>query len=147
MVSNENDNIVHTSQANTHFTCSSCGHHPVKTHFGEPTRSRMITKQVCFTCDFWLGLIDNKGLTPENRFIIEGHHYVALPNDPHPLAMRGFSGRRFEIKTDDGRTIVTNNLWHQGEIPERFRDRLPNNAVFDKKTRAYSQQVLTTPFL
>lgn len=130
---NENDNIVHTSQANTHYTCSECGHHPVKTHFCEPTRSRMITKQVCFTCDFWLNIIDNQDLTTENRFVIGNHHYVVLPNALHPMASKGFGGRRFEIKTDDGRTIITNNLWHQGEVPERFRDRLPNNAVFVKK--------------
>jgi hypothetical protein len=29
----------------------------------------------------------------------------------------------------DGRSIKTNNLWFGGVIPERFRDRLPDNAI------------------
>jgi len=116
----------------TPYTCSECGHHPVKTHFCEPTRSRMISKQVCFTCDFWLEQINSNPNPQENRFVIDNHHYTCLPPETNSK-WAGFGGRRFEIKTNDGRTIITNNLWYQGKVPERFRDRLPNNAVFVKK--------------
>jgi len=48
--------------------------------------------------------------------------------DQHPFL--GCAGRRFWIRFFDGRTITTNNLWCQGEIPEEFREELPDNAEF-----------------
>jgi hypothetical protein len=37
-------------------------------------------------------------------------------------------GARYLV-TIDGEEIETNNVWHQGKVPERFRDRLPDNAT------------------
>jgi len=45
---------------------------------------------------------------------------------------RGFGGKEFKITFKDGREMTCNNLWHRGEIPERFLERLPDNAVFEK---------------
>jgi hypothetical protein len=60
---------------------------------------------------------------------IDGQHYVICDESPD-VQLRGFGGDPFEIKFHDGRVVKTTNLWCQGAIPERFRDRLPDNAVF-----------------
>jgi len=45
--------------------------------------------------------------------------------------MKGYGGRKFIIEFFDERpTITTHNLWHQGEIPPHFRDRLQDEANF-----------------
>src|SRR5205823_2378018 len=48
---------------------------------------------------------------------------------------RGFGGTRFVIEMFDGTRFVTTNLWTQGEIPDRFRHLLPDNARFGGKPR------------
>ena len=45
---------------------------------------------------------------------------------------RGYGGKGIKIKLHTGEIIVTNNLWHNGEVPKEFRDRLPDNAEFIK---------------
>jgi len=48
----------------------------------------------------------------------------------HSEPFKGFGGRDFSIKFYDGRDIKTSNLWYQGEIPERFKEFLSDNAEF-----------------
>jgi hypothetical protein len=47
-----------------------------------------------------------------------------------PDDWKGFGGRKFIILFEDGRKVITTNLWSQGEIPKSFREDLPNNAKF-----------------
>jgi len=42
----------------------------------------------------------------------------------------GCSGKEMKIQIASGEIISTNNLWHQGKIPEHFRNILSNNAKF-----------------
>lgn len=65
--------------------------------------------------------------------IIEGCHYTYHPDTPGQAPFRGFGGREFKIRFNDGREITTHNLWHQGDIPETHKHLLPNNAVFIKE--------------
>jgi hypothetical protein len=44
---------------------------------------------------------------------------------------RGHGGRKFVIVFTDGRRVVTTNLWYGGTVPPKFRDRLPDSAVFE----------------
>ncbi len=62
------------------------------------------------------------------RVIVDGQHYRL--GSIHFGPFRGFGGRKFTIVFHDGRMIETSCLWHQGEIPEMFREWLPNNAIF-----------------
>ena len=89
----------------------------------------MIDEKVCFKCAFWLDKIKNPS---SNRIIIHNNHYMNSGRVDKKTARGfiGFGGRDFKIKMDDGIIIETNNLWHQGEIPLRFRDQLPDNAIF-----------------
>lgn len=44
--------------------------------------------------------------------------------------LKGHGGSLFRIRMHDGTLIDSRNLWCQGPIPERFRDRLYDNAEF-----------------
>lgn len=82
---------------------------------------------LCFTCGFWHEKLPFAEDPSSVR--VEGTHYWIAPDEPQPL-FRGFGGSWFTIKFHDGRVVKTNNLWCQGEIEQRFRDRLPDNAEF-----------------
>lgn len=47
---------------------------------------------------------------------------------------RGCGGQRFKIKfIETGEIVETNDLRCNGEVPEEFRDQLPDNAEFIEK--------------
>jgi hypothetical protein len=106
--------------------CREC-RKPFEANYLEPTKSKMIALQVCFTCLFWLEKTD---LAKDPRVVrIDGHHYIIGPEAPTlSPASRGMNGLRFRITFLDGRSVTTTNLWHQGIIPGRFRTALPDNA-------------------
>lgn len=81
----------------------------------------------CLSCAHWLDLL--RLVNDPNSVRVDGGHYLMYPSGGSG-GMRGFGGRMFAITFNDGRTVTCNNLWSQGAIPERFRDRLPDNAVF-----------------
>lgn len=61
---------------------------------------------------------------------VDGWHYFINPA-AHDLDRRllGCNGKEFTFHFTDGRTLTSNDVWSEGEIPARFRDRLPDNAV------------------
>jgi hypothetical protein len=110
--------------------CVECGG-LVKSSWIEPTKARVIETNTCFNCLIWLDWIPKKDNPSIVR--IKGSHYWIEPDKPKNTSFLGFGGAAFRIKFNDGRIITTHNLWHQGTIPERFRERLPDNAVFIKE--------------
>jgi len=111
-----------------------------KTPIGDPTLRCLRERGLCFTCNFWHELIS---IRRENRSVrVGGAHFLIGP-EPEPGERRqdsrdfGFGGARFVIRFTDMATrpreeveVVSHNLWSQGTVPARFRDRLPNNAIF-----------------
>lgn len=82
-----------------------------------------IKAQHCSNCAFWLMRI---ALSNERTFQANGHAYFIGYETDYP---KGFGGRRWRITFVDGRAPVeTTSLWHGGEVPERFRDRLSDTA-------------------
>ena len=81
--------------------------------------------------EFWDNHIARKN-DPES-ICVGGHHY-RLSNpilaEKGYRGMLGFGGREWTIEFNDGRVVKTNNLWHQGEIPESVSKQLPDNAKF-----------------
>lgn len=110
------------------LVCRECGARDYSTSYMQTSKIKqeMDASGVCFDCGFWLVAIK----TPPDT-VINGRTYsignvTKPPNSPHA----GMAGRRFDIEYFDGRTVTTHDLWSGSEIPERYRDRLPDNARF-----------------
>lgn len=101
-------------------TCRECGGPADPLH-----PQLMKDEKLCFRCWHWLRLVAVKDKPTTVR--AKGHHYqMGDDRDPFP----GFAGATWTVKFHDGRVVTTKNLWHQGEVPEHFRERLPDNAEF-----------------
>lgn len=103
------------------MVCEICGKIINKSQYYDS----VLCSNQCFVKHFWKKIISEK----EKHIIIDGGCYFDAGNNK-PGVFRGFSGRRFWIRFKDGSTLTTNNLWHQGKIPEEFRDELPDTAEF-----------------
>lgn len=112
------------------WNCKECG--KIETAVGKNSKQGPHLKglQICSSCDFWIEKVNMNKTNPELRqVIIEGTHYIAGAEVEKPGWGNGYSGEEFKI-LQNNRIVTTNNLWCQGEIPERFRDRLKDNAEF-----------------
>lgn len=105
-------------------TCVECGS-TVQATYSDPTKITMVERSLCFMCLFWIELVEERG--DPRHLVSNGHHYTI--HDENMRGMRGFGGRKWAVYFHDGRREITTNLWHQGEVPERFRERLPDNAT------------------
>ncbi|MEU9849317.1 hypothetical protein [Streptomyces sp. NPDC047985] len=101
---------------------------------------RCCANETCFDCRFWTEKIrwaEDGGQRPgDSRQApapvarVNGLHFVIRPmNTTTPAQFLGFGGALWTFRFNDGREITSNDVMTQGEIPERFRDRLPDNAV------------------
>jgi hypothetical protein len=110
------------------ITCTICGEQ--SWFFGDgPAASALAERGRCFTCDFW----SEKAADHNNPNVarINGIQYTIVPSGPAKRpATKGFGGETFVVRFFDGRVVVTDDLWCEGKIPDRFRDALPDNAVF-----------------
>lgn len=113
--------------------CRECGGN-IEPNRWQPRIGRVLVEnQLCIRCQGWLEAVLEKDDPKQVR--VDGWVFNIAPEDPELRKMTGgfglgHGGRRFRIRFDDGREVVTTNLWNSGEIPERFRKRLPDNAVF-----------------
>jgi hypothetical protein len=108
--------------------CKICGG-IVHTNFIDSVKIKLTEQNICYTCNFWSEKIDIKDNPRTVR--VNGTHYWIEDDKPN-AAFQGFGGSKFDIQFNDGRKVVTHNLWCQGDIPLRFRDLLPDNAIFTR---------------
>jgi|SRR5882757_7609567 len=107
-------------------------------------------QKYCFTCAFWYQMLEtaNDGtlIVETTRVPYDGSakgldlcRYQFNPKEPIVKNSRGqflgFGGSIFNIKffateSSPERFVKTNNLWHQGTVPDHLRDRFKVNAVF-----------------
>lgn len=82
--------------------------------------------------EFWDEVLKKVAMEPERSVRVDHRHYMITPDLPpeRPKHLAGHSGALFQIAFHNGRRVESRNLWHQGEIPEEYWDRLPDNAVF-----------------
>jgi hypothetical protein len=77
---------------------------------------------------FW----DEKVAIKDEPFVVRADHtHYIVREEPGDGIHRGFlghGGAEFKFIMFDGREIVSHNVWYQGEIPEEYWDRLPDNA-------------------
>lgn len=88
----------------------------------------MSKRNVCSKCAFWMDKIAHPDIGNE---VIGSHYYIVYPFVKRPNnVIKGSEGKEFYIRRFDGTLIKSNNIWHQGEIPEHFRKQLPDTANF-----------------
>lgn len=87
---------------------------------GELERERL-----CNDCLKWMKLTRFADRPEVVR--VGGVHYIVHPDDAENW--RGSDAREYHVRFLDGRELQTTNLWSQGVIPARWRERLPDNAV------------------
>ena len=126
------------------ITCRECGDPIWARH--DTHAERMLGERLCSTCYFWTHLPTASGIV----VIADGCHYEIGETEQACARRCGFptmdgrlrsdyrhvlghGGAEFTVVLNDGRRIVTTNLWTQGPIPEHFRDRLPDNARFERR--------------
>lgn len=110
-------------------TCRECGDVLAAKQWIESVRKRVLARKLCHSCLHWSDLAAKADDPSSVR--VDGRHYWIEPDDPvGQRRFSGFAGRRFDIHFHDGRRVVSHNLWTQGIVPDRFRDRLPDNATF-----------------
>ncbi len=111
--------------------CRTCGKH-VRTTFVPETQKKLMEKNICFHCNYWE---DRCELGKKPHSIVVGHvAYTAHKTQPgEPSSFRGFGGSKFRFRRLGSEEIEEcTNMWYQGPIPERYWDRLPDNAEFVK---------------
>lgn len=116
------------------FKCSCCGA-DTSADYTEPTAQRLKDQQMCFDCDYWQCFADD--FVEEHRhrigtaIIVNGKVYTDGGNKDVRTGMTGHGGRVFKIRMLDGsKEWSTNNLWAGGELPDRWRANIPDNAEF-----------------
>ena len=112
--------------------CCKCGQ-VIDFRYCMKTNAQMRERQLCFGCDFWMKKVALASHGDPNAVRAEGwHYYIGDESKSSCASFRGFGGRKFVIRFNDGRVVTTTNLWCQGEIPPHFANRLYSNAVFLK---------------
>lgn len=67
-------------------------------------------------------------LYKEEFLIVKGVCYYISEES---TAFKGYGGRRHIIRyLDTGKIRITDNLWHNGDVPEAIKEELPDNAEF-----------------
>ena len=114
------------------FNCSWCNEPVQSTSYSAPYGPRMESEKLCFSCVHWD--IEAGRTDDYRRIVIDAYCYGVGEKEPpkngRSNGMWGFGGRRFDIELFTGERFTTHNLWGGGQIPERFRDRMPDNARF-----------------
>lgn len=105
--------------------------------------ARMAAYRVCSSCDFWLMCLGYAMLgdqDPDGRraLRIDGVHYLSWTDEqgfPPEIGYVGDEESRYVLLDDPTGTVhVTRRLWLMGTIPDAFRDRMSDNAVFAPPT-------------
>lgn len=109
------------------YTCVECGE--IHTPHQWSTGAKLAARGLCHFCAFWT---DAYLRVQSGRSIVVGGNCYSIAEEPKP-GERGFfghGGSLFRIEYPDGRIVESRNLWHNGDVPPRWRERLPDNARF-----------------
>jgi hypothetical protein len=109
------------------FRCKECKSKEDETKWTDG--KDLLLKKLCFDCNYWMERVERVGgLT---QVIVDGSVYQIGREDA--VGMRGFDGDKFIIKFKDGRLVHSTNLWFNGRVPKKYKDRLIDNADFIKE--------------
>jgi len=106
--------------------CTKCGKTNDSEHY-----SGLRNKAMCFSCNFWTDIKERNPLIVNGDSYMDGGNQVGVSR-----SLLGFSGRIFRYrKLGATEWKETNNMWHQGTVPEVFREEMPDNAEFENVTK------------
>ena len=112
--------------------CKYCGAEENSERWIPDVKKAIEKNELCHSCYHWNEQMElDKTKRGEHGYaIVNGTHYVLCPHTDAEV-FRGFGGRKFNIKFNDGYETMCDNLWCQGEIPEgHWREQMPDNAIF-----------------
>lgn len=114
------------------YLCSGCGKGAANT-FAEPSRTRMLERLLCWSCNFWRDFEAKVERDHPHMTIIGGHVYG--PGSRTTGEMRGMAGRRFDIEfiapsVHAGKRITTFDLWSGSAMPDALKAKFPDTARF-----------------
>ena len=113
--------------------CSSCGENYSVWSHSDMLESGELRPGICFECNFWFDKVEMAEEFKSIRAVYDNEHYMVFPIADEkriPSSCLGYGGAHFAVLFNDGRVLYTNNLRSNGRVPMRFRDRLPNNALY-----------------
>jgi hypothetical protein len=109
--------------------CSKCGD-PIDPHFHKEFNARLVALQMCHSCDFWNTFKERMDNEPYMHWVINGNGY-SIGRSPDIIGQRAFGGHTFYVRPlGDAPKFKTSMLWHRGDIPEAWKNDLPDNAKF-----------------
>lgn len=111
---------------NAALVCRDCGAVGYSTSFTPTCAEKKLidSEGVCFSCAYWLVRIEQKHDT-----VIDGRIY-GVGNGREGNPHNGMAGRRFDIEYFDGRRVTTFDLWAGSEVPDRYKQQIPDTARF-----------------
>lgn len=136
--------------------CRVCGEIIMK---GQPhfvVEGGVVCSSDCYTEMYWLEKVewslDCRTSEQEPVFRSKGLHYVIGAEDAE-MTFRGYAGQRHFIYYMSGpfagQLFTTTNLWCQGDVPNEYRNDLPDNAKIltpEEFTRLTGQGVPVVEF-
>ena len=102
--------------------------------WNEETNEELATHNMCFNCNFWrekVSWLTNPDYL-NRQTIVNGCHFMVNESVLNGF-MQGSGGTPYYIHYNDGRKVVSRNVWQQGDIPKLWKDKLKDNAVFVTK--------------
>lgn len=106
--------------------CVICGKEIEKSLYSNDT----LCSDECFSKHYWLERVNRQDVKTQ---VVVNHNVYQIEDENSSSSFRGFYGAPFYIEFFDGRKVRTTNLWANGEIPDEFKDQLPDNAKFITK--------------
>lgn len=110
--------------------CYVCGKtiNDKKLYYSVGSNSYICDSPKCYNFYFWDSLAARM---THNRF----HEYAIVNREVYQIGSeddrpRGFGGKHWAIRFNDGFYIETNSLWYRGKLPERLESDFPDNAIF-----------------
>lgn len=109
------------------YTCTNCGKRVRTADWADD----LFNERLCFDCHFWLPktLMDDSVLSGRVPLRANGVHRIGYM-DNAAGGFKGYGGAPFVFEFFDGRIILCCNVWHQGTIPAKWKEKLPDNGRF-----------------
>jgi hypothetical protein len=107
--------------------CKECGDEINLDNWMPEFKAKLISRELCHRCDYWVDRIPKRS----SQIVVNGEVFQLDNNKPSTKSSAGHGGREFIFKRDGSDEIErSTNLWFNGVVPNRFKLRIPDNAVF-----------------